>query len=98
MSTPTPTLTLQGQDTALRADLGHELERVSSTVSRQFADVIANARWFTTLVMAEIAGIVKFTETSHGWRFLHVGIALIVLGCAAGFLIAAIVWAQYVKN
>jgi len=85
------------QDT-MRADIGRELERMSSTISLQLADIITNARWFTTLVLAEIAGIVKFTETSHGWRFALVVGALLVLAVAAATLIFAIYRAQSVKN
>lgn len=85
------------QDT-LRNQIGREIERMSSTISRQFADIIANARWFTTLVIAEVAGIVKFTETFHGFRFIVIVVALLILALAAVFLIIAIVQAQSVKN
>jgi hypothetical protein len=85
------------QDT-LRTEIGREIERMSSTISRQFADIIANARWFTTLVIAEVAGIVRFTETFHGARFIVMVIALLALALAAVSLIIAIVRAQYVKN
>jgi len=92
-----PNQETQAQDT-LRAQIGREIERMSSTVSRQFADIIANARWFATLVIAEVAGIVKFTETFHGFRFTVIVFALLLLALAAVFLIVAIVRAQSVKN
>lgn len=73
------------------------LQRVSATVSHQFDDIVANGRWFTTIVIAEIAGIVKFAETSHGGRFILIVIALILLALAAALLIGSIVWAQRTK-
>jgi len=57
-------------------------------------DIIANARWFATLVIAEIAGIVKFAEAFHRWRFVVLVVALIILSLAAVALILAIVFAQ----
>ncbi len=42
---------------ALRRELAEEIDRVSSIISTQLGDVIANSRWYSTLVVGEIAGI-----------------------------------------
>ncbi|HEV7644071.1 MAG TPA: hypothetical protein VGO50_09040 [Pyrinomonadaceae bacterium] len=82
---------------ALRT-IGQELERMSSTFSQKFSDIIGNARWFTTLVVGEVAGIVSFSEKYQGWQLVAVIIALIPLAFATICLIKAIVLAQKKKN
>ena len=52
------------QQSTLRADISRELERISKTTSKQFEDIIGNARWFTTLVIAEVAGIANLAESA----------------------------------
>ena len=86
------------QQSTLRADISRELERISKTTSKQFEDIIGNARWFTTLVIAEVAGIANLAESAKRWQFGVVVVALSLLAISAGFLIASITLAQSLKN
>ena len=83
---------------AIRADVGREVERVSTTSAKHLDDLIGNARWFTTLAIAEIAGLWKFAEGASGWKLVVVDGAVLLLALSVGLCVFAIRLAQSVKN
>ena len=90
----------RSQDTdesAMRSEIGKEMDRVSSIISKQLSDVIANSRWYSTLVVGEIAGIAKFAQTTHWWTFTVFILALISLFLSMIALIYSTVRAQELK-
>src|SRR5436189_213085 len=86
------------EQATIRTDIGREVERIAKTSSKQFEDLIGNARWFTTLVIAEVAAIAKLAQTAHGAQFLVFLIAMLLLATSAAFLIFSITLAQSLKN
>lgn len=85
------------EQATMRADIGREVERASKAVSNHLDGVVGNARWFTTLVLAEVAGISKFTETAVGRPFALVVISVSLLALSAFALIRSITKAQRLK-
>jgi Ca2+/Na+ antiporter len=83
---------------AMQADISREVERVATTSARHLDDLIGNARWFATLVIAEVAALAKPAETAIGWRFVVVIIAVILLAASVAFLVFSIRLAQSVKD
>ena len=77
---------------------GQKLERLSTRLSSQFEHTITNSRWFATIVIAETAGILKFTEVAKGGRFALMTFALGFLAISTLLLIVSIILAQYSKN
>jgi hypothetical protein len=81
----------------LRNEVGKEMDRVSSIVSKQLGDVIANSRWYSTLVVGEIAGIAKFANSTHWWTTTFFVFSLLALFASIVALVYSTVRAQELK-
>ncbi len=82
---------------ALRRELAEEIDRVSSIISTQLGDVIANSRWYSTLVVGEIAGIAKFAASTHWWTTMFFLFSLLGLFVSIVCLVYSTVLAQASK-
>ena len=92
-----PTIDADAQ-AVIRADIGREVDRVATTSARYLDDLIGNARWFSTLVVAEVAALSKAAESTKGGLFWALVIALILLAASVACLILSINLSQSVKN
>src|SRR2546430_15014616 len=82
----------------IRADIGREVDRVATASARYLDDLIGNARWFSTLVVAEVAALAKAAESTKGGLFWALVIALVLLAASVALLILSIAHSQSVKN
>ena len=78
--------------------IGRETERVAATLAKHLDDLIGNARWFTTIVIAEVAGLSKVAATATHWKLAVVVLAVVGLAFSVLFLILSIYLAQSRKN
>jgi len=82
----------------IRADIGREADRVATASARHLDDLIGNARWFTTLVVAEVAALSKAAESTKGGLFWALVIAVVLLAASVASLILSMTLSQSVKN
>jgi hypothetical protein len=66
--------------------------------ANELEDVVANVRWLTTLVLAEVAGLVKYRELGKG-ESLSLPFALVILGLCGSLVcfVVAITLARRVR-
>lgn len=82
---------------SIKTEFIEEIKRVASVISSQFGDITRNIQWYSTLVIAEIAGVAKLTSTATSWSFPFFIIALIFSFASIITLIYSNIKAQDIK-
>lgn len=71
-----------------------ESNRISQMTSSQLNNLIKSIQWYSTFVLATIAGVTKLILDAHGFAYACLCIALIVAALTLGLFIYCVVEAQ----
>src|SRR5207249_6380733 len=80
---------------AAKADAFSEADQLRAIRVQEVGDLTSNARWYATLVVGLLAGLVKYRELTQAGGLRHFAIVVFLLGLALAIFVSAALTAQY---